>query len=126
MIANDIHRIIEKRTRLDSHDAYGTKECWNEEMQVLTNNIEDTLCFFEYECSIEDFFWLSEVFSDVSEVLQSKDFIDILRKRLSKVTRESYIQGNLDDEFMVQNISYSDYVDAIIMEIDYAEGALND
>lgn len=124
MIANDIRKIIESRKRLDTHDAFRTEECWNAEIQTLTADIKNTLHFFESECSDDELFWLSEVFEKVSKILQSKDFANILRKRLSKITRESYAQSILSDEFMKQNISYEDFVDVISMEIDFAEGVL--
>lgn len=126
MIAKDIHKILEKRVRLDSHDSFGTEECWKAEIQLLTDNINNTLYFFEYECSDEDFFWLSEVFEKVSKSLKSKAFVEILKKRLANVTRDGYTPSKLDDEFIVQNISYDDYVDTIALEIEFAEGALNE
>lgn len=126
MISDDIRRIVQKRVKIDSHDSYGTEECWCEEVRVLTQNIECTLHFFEYECTNEELYWLSEVFTAVSDVLQNRTFVDVLRKRLSSVTKENYVQSDLADDFMRQIITYDDFVDDISIEIDYAEGALND
>lgn len=126
MLAKSIHKIIEKRARLDSHDSYGTEECWNAEIQMLTDDLNNTLNFFEYECSDIDFFWLSEVFERVSKIFQNKVFVDVLRKRLSNVHREEYINNTLNDEFISNNISYDDYIDTVTMEIEFAEGALHE
>lgn len=126
MIADDIHKLLEARIKLDSHDANETEECWNAEVKVLTDDLQKTLHFFEFECSDEELFWLSEVFTSVSKILQSTDFINVLKRRLAMVTSDSYSQSNYNDDFINNNITYDDYVETITMEIDFAEGALNE
>lgn len=71
-------------------------------------------------------FWLSEVFSDVSEILQSRKFVQALCTRLERVTRETYDQKSFKSEHMQKWVDYDEYVRSVGMEIDYAEGALNE
>ena len=89
MITNEIRAALDERLRVlrDTNDEwdYGVEKCCKEETQILSKDISGTLHFFETVCTDEEFFWLSEVFSDVSEILQSKQFIQALRTRLALV-----------------------------------------
>ncbi len=124
MDINRIITVISKRSSLHPNDDYETEKCWKEETQILSEDISGTLDFFETVCTDEEFFWLSEVFSDVSEILQSRKFVQALRTRLERVTRETYDQKSFKSEHMQKWVDYDEYVRSVGMEIDYAEGAL--
>ena len=117
---------LEHRLSLDVNDDYGIEESWKNLTSILSDNIVDTINFFSKECTDEEFFWLSEVFSDISEVVQNKEFVQVLRSRLSQVTRESYDQNSFKSEHMKKWIDYDEYVRSVNLDIDYAEGALRE
>lgn len=52
---------------------------WNELVQILTQNEHSTIAYIN-SCSKEKIFWLSEVFEDISEKLQSIQFIECIEK----------------------------------------------
>lgn len=66
------------------------------------------------------------MFSDVSAKLQSIEFVKTLKNRFCKVTRETYNQDEFKSEHMRKWINYDEYVRSVGLEIDYAEGALNE
>ena len=117
---------LEHRLSLDVNDDYGIEESWKNLTSILSDNIVDTINFFSKECTDEELFWLSEVFSDISEVVQNKEFVQVLRSRLSQVTRESYDQNSFKSEHMKKWIDYDEYVRSVNLDIDYAEGALRE
>jgi hypothetical protein len=125
MKAEDLRNELTHRLSLDVNDDYGIEESWKRLTNILTENVYDTICFFSNECTDEEFFWLSEVFSDVSEKVQSKEFVQTLRTRLAQVTRESYDQKSFKSEHMRKWVDYDEYVRSVSIDIDYAEGALN-
>ncbi|MBR4346030.1 MAG: hypothetical protein IKP75_03760 [Oscillospiraceae bacterium] len=125
MKAEDLRNELTHRLSLDVNDDYGIEESWKRLNNILTENVNDTICFFSNECTDEEFFWLSEVFSDVSEKVQSKEFVQTLRTRLAQVTRESYDQKSFKSEHMRKWVDYDEYVRSVSIDIDYAEGALN-
>lgn len=129
MMSKKIRDVLNERLRVlrDTNDEwdYGVEKCWKEEAYILSENLSATLLFFETECTDEEFFWLSEVFPVVSEILQSRKFIQTLRIRLAKVTRETYDQKSFETEHMQKWVDYDEYVRSIRMDIDYAEEALN-
>ena len=115
---------VSKRIKLQPNDDDETEECWEEETWILSEDISGTLHFFETECTDEEFLWLSEVFEDISKKIQSEKFIQVLRNRLSRVTRESYNQKAFESEHIRKYVDYDEYIRSVGMEIDYAEGAL--
>ena len=74
---------LEHRLSLDVNDDYGIEESWKNLTSILSDNIVDTINFFSKECTDEELFWLSEVFSDISEIVQNKEFVQVLRSRLN-------------------------------------------
>lgn len=125
MNETDLRAKLAHRLTLDANDDYGTEESWKELTEILSENVDDTIRFFNDECSDEELFWLSEVFSDVSEIVQSKQFVQTLRMRLARVTREGYDQKSFKSEHIRKWVDYDEYVRSVSMDIDYAEGALN-
>lgn len=117
---------LSHRLSLHPNDDFGLIESWKKLTKMLSENVDDTIRFLDDACSDEELFWLSETFSDVSEIVQSKEFVQALRSRLAKVTRESYDQKSFKSEHMRKWVDYDEYVRSVSMEIDYAEGALNE
>ncbi|CAL8895795.1 hypothetical protein ACQKEX_16760 [Bacillus pumilus] len=78
-IENALRIVLDKRKKLDLNDDYGIQKSWDEIIEILGKNEERTLEYLD-RCSKEDLYWISEVFEDISEVLQSKELIKCLRK----------------------------------------------
>ncbi|WP_144557608.1 hypothetical protein [Bacillus pumilus] len=78
-IENALKIVLDKRKKLDLNDDYGIQKSWDEIIEILGENEERTLEYLD-RCSKEDLYWISEVFEDISEVLQSKELIKCLRK----------------------------------------------
>ncbi|HBF4992436.1 TPA: hypothetical protein KOP46_000329 [Clostridioides difficile] len=57
-------------------------EWWDEFPKMFTKNLEETIKFLG-DCNEEEIYWLSEIFEEISSGLQSKEFIDFI-KRLQK------------------------------------------
>lgn len=125
MNAINLREELNHRLSLHINDDYGLKESWKRITAILSEDVIETIDFIDNDCTDEEFFWLSEVFSDVSEVVQSKQFVETLRSRLARVNRETYNQNSFESEHMRKCVDYDEYVRSVSMEIDYAEGALN-
>lgn len=107
MITDEIRKSLSKRIATNDEWAHGVDLCWNEEIDILSRNIEDTIEFLENECTANEFSWLSEVFDDVAEKTQSRAFVDCLYKVAKKFPDEcreyhidkvlEYAEGALDD-----------------------------
>lgn len=107
MITDEIRASITKRAATDDEWDYGVKQCWEEEIEILSRNIDDTIAFLENDCTADEFSWLSEVFDDVAEKTQSRAFVDCLYKVSKKFPDEC-------TEYHIDRV------------LEFAEGALND
>ena len=126
MNIEQLRGIIERNMALDPNDDFGTEKCWEEMTAILSEDIVATLHYFENECTDEEFYWLGAVFEDVAEKTQSKELIQVLRNRLTKVTPETYCQQNLKNEHMRKWVDYTEYVRGLSVDIDFAEGKIDE
>ena len=81
-------------------------------IELFTANLQETIDFLDNDCTADQFSWMSEVFDEISEKLQSWEFIDALRRTAAKYPEEtrkynvlSFIEtaeGMLSDEVYAQ------------------------
>lgn len=126
MNIEQLRGVIERNMALDPNDDFGTEKCWEEMTAILSEDIVATLHYFENECTDEEFYWLGAVFEDVAEKTQSKELIQVLRNRLTKVTPETYCQQNLKNEHMRKWVDYTEYVRGLSVDTDFAEGKIDE
>lgn len=126
MNIEQLRGVIERNMALDPNDDFGTEKCWKEMTAILSEDIVATLHYFENECTDEEFYWLGAVFEDVAEKTQSKELIQVLRNRLTKVTPETFCQQNLKNEHMRKWVDYTEYVRGLSVDIDFAEGKIDE
>lgn len=81
----ELKAVVAERIRTDDEWDYGLEQCWNKEIEILSRDIAQTIDFIENECDDEIFYWISEVFDDVAEFTQSKEFVDAIKRRAEKV-----------------------------------------
>lgn len=121
MNIEQLREVITRCAALDPNDDFGMEKCWEEMTIILSDDISATIHFFESVCTDEELYWLGSVFEDVAEKTQSKELIQVLRNRLSKVTPETYCQQNFKTEHMQKWVDYAEYVRCIGSDIAYAE-----
>lgn len=88
MIASKISEVIARRLALDTEDYINIQKCWDEETKILSHDIFQTINFIENECDDYTFCWIGEVFEDVAEITNCKDFILAIKKRAEKIIDE--------------------------------------
>ena len=130
MIKTTIAEILKERIRIadetqDNWD-YGIEQCWKKEIDILTNDIEESVSYFLNDCSDEDFFWIAEIFEEVIEKTQSKKMLQCFRTRLSFVNPEKYNQDTFVSKHMRKWVDYAEYVRSVSMDIEYAEGRIEE
>lgn len=75
---NEIGRIIEERKEMHPDDPC-VVEKWNELTQIFIRNEECTIAYLN-SCCKENIYWISEIFDDISEQLQSSRVIECMEK----------------------------------------------
>ena len=79
VIENKMNVILNKRKSLNLNDDYGIQKSWNQIIEVLVENERNTIKYLE-NCSKSDLYWISEVFEDIAEILQSNELIHCFKK----------------------------------------------
>lgn len=67
---------------------------WNELTQIFIQNEESTIAYLN-SCCKENIDWISEIFEDISEQLQSSRFIECIEKLAIK-----YLDLNLEQDIL--------------------------
>lgn len=124
MNTQELREVIAQYISLDDNDDFATEKCWKEMTAILSENITDTISFFESECTIEEFYWLSSIFEDVISKTQSTALISTWRSKLSDISPEKFIREEFKSELMRTSVTYADYVKSIKQEIDFVEGQI--
>lgn len=103
MIEKEMAEILRQRLKLHIEDDFGLQNCWNKEIEILSRDIQQTINFIENKCSDDTFYWISEVFEDVAEVTQSKEFIIAIKNRAEKITDTQKLQNLQKDIIFAEN-----------------------
>lgn len=90
---NEIEKIIEERKKMHPDDPR-VVEKWNELTLVFIQNEESTIAYLN-SCCKENINWISEIFEDISEQLQSSRFIECIEKLAIK-----YPDLNLEQDIL--------------------------
>lgn len=106
MNISKLKQILSRRISLDPNDDYAIYDCWTQEINILSKNIQETVAFLENECTDEEFYWLSEIFEDIAYNTQSTEFINCIKNRLNRISDKSLIESiQTDIEFAESNIN---------------------
>ena len=87
-VAEKYRKLLEERKKQIEID-FDQESIIKEMIEVLTTNIGETIKFLKYECTSEEFVWLSEIFREIVEICSSKEFVDELYKLAEKYPEET-------------------------------------
>lgn len=119
-----LREVITQYISFDANDDFVTEKCWKEMTAILSEDTADTINFFESECTLEEFYWLSSIFEDAIAKTKSTFLISIWRSKLSYISPEEFKQEKFKSELMQSSVTYDDYIKSIKQEIDFAEGKI--
>ncbi|MGX7150188.1 hypothetical protein [Enterococcus ureasiticus] len=71
--------VLKKRKNLNINDDFRIEKCWNEMTELLSQNEGETIRYL-VDSNKDDLYYISEIFEDISEKLQSEQFINCLRE----------------------------------------------
>lgn len=91
---------MQRESKKNIEDDYGIQDCCDKMVDILSKDIYETITYLE-SCSEEDIYFISEVFEDVSEQLQSKEYIACLRRLDKKFPSLNLTEDiNLAEEYI--------------------------
>ena len=82
---SEYRAIIAKLQSLHPEDYLQIGKCWDEEVKILTSNIDKTTSFITNECTDDELYWMSEVFEEIAHSESGKNIIEAARNRAEKI-----------------------------------------
>ncbi|NRR03389.1 hypothetical protein HP570_14310 [Brevibacillus sp. RS1.1] len=76
--SNLIKQLIKERSELHLNDPK-VYDFWERLTELLSANTLETIEFFE-ACTEQEAYWLSEIFEDISARVNSRDFIECIKR----------------------------------------------
>ena len=89
MIKDRIIPILIEREKTDDEWDYGIEQCHKKLVALMTEDIHKSIEFLDNDCTADQFSWLSEVFDEIAENTQSKEFIEALKRLADKYPEET-------------------------------------
>ena len=88
MKIDEFRKAVREEQQLHVNDDYNAEKYYITALVILTENIEETIAFLDYECTASEFSWLSSIFEEIAERTRSKDFIECLWRVAKKFPEE--------------------------------------
>ncbi len=85
MINNEIRKVLSRRISLHPEDDYAIEQCWEQEVEILSKDREETIHFLCVEASDDELAWLSEIFDDLILKTQDIGLLEAIRIRAASV-----------------------------------------
>lgn len=102
----ELEKVIEKRRSLEINDDFSLLELWQDEIRIITENMEKSINYILEDCSDEYLYWMSEVFEEVVQITQNRDFIEAVAERQKRITNNEYAKSVKRE--LEQSINYLD------------------
>lgn len=87
---------IQKKNSLEINDDLAIEECWKIEVEILSDDILETINFIQ-TCSEDEFYGLAEVFPDVIDKTQSQVLYKAMWERNESLSNQEYKKSNMTD-----------------------------
>ena len=80
--SREVEKVIKERVAMHPEDPR-IMDKWEELTQILIQDEEATIVYLN-NCNLENVYWISEIFEDISAQLQSRRFIECIEQLSNK------------------------------------------
>lgn len=98
MKVDRLRQVIKEREHIEEISqgewTEGIEACWKEEVDILAENVDDTIMFLESNCTANEFAWISEILDDLIERTRSREII-LCYENLQLKFPQEYKEGNI-------------------------------
>lgn len=88
-ISDKLNVIIEKRKKIEDDIDYERNPVIAEEVELISENEQNTVQFLKNECTGEQIVWLSEVFDEIIAKTKSEAIYEALQETILKYPKEA-------------------------------------
>lgn len=104
--------IIRERCRIaaECRDewSFGIEKCWNEEIEILGEDVDATISFLQNECTAEEFSWISEIIDNLVERTRSRELLQAYKNLADKFPEECRESNILESVKFAENVLNED------------------
>ena len=79
MNVDKVKELIQKRSKMDPQNDVLASQNQEQLLEIFKNNLTDSMEFLD-SCSVEELYWISEIFDDLSEYFQSSELIECMER----------------------------------------------
>lgn len=83
-----IHNLIILRKKIGLENDWQVEQWWKNVSNFMAEHISQTISFIKNDCSSDEFYWLSEIFVDITEKQPSINFYNAAKEKLKTVENE--------------------------------------
>lgn len=87
-VSTTLHFLCALRNKIGLENDWQTEQWWEHVSDFASEHIAETIKFIKEDCSADEFSTLSEIFDDIAQKTNSKDFIDVLKETAKKFPEE--------------------------------------
>ena len=88
MNVGEFRKVIQERIQCHDEWTDGIDQCWQKEIALLTEDVPSTIEFLKYDCTADEYSWISEVLEDVVETVPSKELVRVYKELMDKFPEE--------------------------------------
>lgn len=86
--SSSFKKFINLRELIFDENNYQLNTFWNKFSTFIAQNMTSTIEYLDNECTASEFSWLSEIFDDVFEKTESKEFLNCIKKTAERFPEE--------------------------------------
>ena len=76
------------RKKIGLENDWQVEQWWKNVSNFMAEHISQTISFIKNDCSSDEFYWLSEIFVDITEKQPSINFYNAAKEKLKTVENE--------------------------------------
>lgn len=101
MNTSKLKELIKEREQIDAQNDVLTEQNHNEQFELLSYNLLETMDFLNI-CSSEEIYWVSELFEILSEHFKSQELIDCMESN----AKRTGVDCAIDIEYAKKALKY--------------------
>ncbi len=88
-IAEKYGQLVERRKQIKWDVDYESEPVILESIELLTHDMNETIDFLDHHCTAEQFVCMSEIFDEIVQKSQSREFIQCVKRTLDRFKSET-------------------------------------
>ncbi len=68
---------------------YGIEQCWQQEIEILTEDVTSTMDYLLNDCTADEYVWISEVLDDITEQVHNSELVACYKSLMIRFPEET-------------------------------------